>query len=48
MHEFTIRIETPQGTECDGEKATQVEEAMKPLPEITSVATDHSSQSGTI
>ena len=48
MHEFTIRIETPKGTECDEEKAAQVDDAIEPRPEITFVATDHSSQSGTI
>ena len=48
LHEFTIRIETPPGTECDEEKAAQVDDAIEPRPEITSVTTDHSSQSGTI
>jgi hypothetical protein len=48
VHEFTIRIETPQGFECDGEKAAQVDGTIETRPEIMSVATDHSSQSGTI
>jgi hypothetical protein len=48
VHEFTIHIETPQGTECDGEKAAQVDGAIETRPEITFTATEHSSQSGTI
>lgn len=48
MHEFTIRIETPKGTQRAEEKAAQVDDAMEPRPQITSVVTDHSSQSGTI
>lgn len=48
MHEFTIRIETPKGTDSDGEKAAQVDDAIEPRPQITSVVTDHSGQSGTI
>ena len=48
VHEFMVRIETPNGTDCDGEKAAQVDDAIEPRPQIASVVTDHSSQSGTI
>ena len=43
-----VRIETPNGTDCDGKKAAQVDDAIELITQITSVVTDHSSQSGTI
>jgi hypothetical protein len=48
LEEFTIRIETPGGTECDGEKAAAVDHAMQETRTITRIETDHSSRSGTI
>lgn len=48
LEEFTIRIETPDGTECDEEKAAAFDEAMVPSGAITRIETSHSSRSGTI
>ena len=48
MYEFTIRVETPSGTECDAEKAAAVDEAMELGPQITRIESGHSTRSGTI
>lgn len=48
LPEFTIRIETPDGTECDDEKAVAFDKAMVPSDTITRIETNHSGPSGTI
>lgn len=48
VYEFTIRVETPSGTECDAEKAAAVDEAMELSPQITRIESGHSTRSGTI
>jgi hypothetical protein len=48
LEEFTIRIETPGGTESVGEKAAAVDHAMQVTRTITRIETNHSGRSGTI